>query len=49
MFNDWKDIVKTLVDFFQTKVIINPLFAKNALIKFDHGNLDELINFPGKW
>ncbi|KAA0054135.1 hypothetical protein E6C27_scaffold131G00510 [Cucumis melo var. makuwa] len=31
------------------KVLINPLFAENALTDFDQGTLDDLIEQPGKW
>ena len=31
---------KVFEELFQTKVIINPLFDENALIKIDQGNLE---------
>lgn len=43
------EITKTLGELFQTKVIINPLFDENALIKIDQGNLEEMIEAPRKW
>ena len=49
LFNDWKEIAKTLEDIFQLKVIINPLFAENVLIQIDHPMMEELIVFSGKW
>ena len=35
--------------YFQLEVLINPLFAENALTDFDQGTLDDLIEQPGKW
>ena len=29
-FNDWSEIARTLKDYFQSEIIGNPLFAKNA-------------------
>lgn len=43
VFNEWKEIAKALERVFNTKIIINPLFADLALIKFDKGRLEELI------
>ena len=34
---------------FQSEVFINPLFTKNALIDFDQGTFDGLIEQRGKW
>lgn len=49
MFDDGKEIAKTLVDYIQTKVIINPLFPENALIKIHHERMEEIIASPSKW
>lgn len=48
-FNDRIEIAKTLIDYFQSKVIINPVFAENALIKLDQGSIGDLIEGQGRW
>lgn len=49
VFNDRKEIAKVLEDLLQTKVIINHLFAENALIKLEDGTLEDFIEVLGKW
>lgn len=49
VFNDRKEIAKVLEDLFQTKVIINPMFAENALIKLEDVTLEDFIEELGKW
>lgn len=46
LFNDWKDIVKTLEDYFHTKIIINPLSTDKALIRSSLCNFEELAENP---
>lgn len=43
VFNEWKEIKKAVENFLQQKVIINPLFVDNALIKINQGKLEDLI------
>ena len=42
-FDSWVRINETLELFFDSKVIINPLFADNALIEMGRGPLNEFI------
>ena len=48
-FDDWKRIRKMLKNYFQAKIVINPLIDENALISFDQGSIKDLINNEGKW
>ena len=47
-FDSWVKVNEALELFFDSKVIINPLFADNALIELDRGPLKEFIENPGK-
>ena len=38
-----------LKNYFQKKIVINPLFGVNALIGFDHGSIKDVICNEGKW
>lgn len=49
VFNYWKDIAEVLKDYFQSNLIINPLFDEKALIKLDQGDLEGFIEAPEKW
>ena len=49
VFDDWKEIRKTMEDLFQSKIIINPLFVENALIKLDEGSLKEFVGKEAVW
>ena len=48
-FDSWVKINEALELFFDSKVILNPLFADNALIESERGPLKEFIDSPGKW
>lgn len=48
-FDNWVEIKDTLKLFFDSNVIISPLFAENALVDMDRGPLNELLENPGKW
>lgn len=49
VFDNWKEIKQTLEEWFNSKLIINPLFAENALIKLDQGSIEDFIEKPEKW
>lgn len=40
IFDDWREIKQTLEEWFNTKLIIKPLFEENALIKLDQGLIE---------
>ena len=43
-FNDWKEIRQVLEVYFNTKIIINPLFAKCAMISLDQSSIKDFID-----
>ena len=47
--DDWRLIRKRLEEFFQRKIVINPLFDENALISIDQGSIINFIREEGKW
>ena len=47
-FDTWVKVNEALELFFNSKVIINPLFADNAMIELERGPLKEFIENPGK-
>lgn len=42
-FDNWREIQKMLKIYFQAKIIINPLFDKNALISLDLGLIEDFF------
>lgn len=48
VFDDWREIKQTLEEWFNTKLIIKPLFEENALIKLDQGLIENYIEKSGK-
>ncbi|KAA0047189.1 hypothetical protein E5676_scaffold1280G00090 [Cucumis melo var. makuwa] len=48
-FDDRRKIRKMLENYFQAKIVINPLFDENALINLDEGSIKDLICNEGKW
>ena len=47
--DDWRLIHKRMDEFFQTKIVINPLFDENTLISIDQGSIIDFIHEEGKW
>lgn len=48
VFDNLKEITSFLEDMFQVKIIINPFFDDKAIIKVNHGKLDDLITPANK-
>ena len=48
-FNDWKDVKIVLEDHFHSIITINPLSANKAIIESPLCNLEDKVEFLGKW
>uniref|UniRef100_A0A9I9EHS5 Uncharacterized protein n=1 Tax=Cucumis melo TaxID=3656 RepID=A0A9I9EHS5_CUCME len=48
-FDDWQMIRKSLEEYFQAKIVINPLFGENAFISIDQDSIKDSICEEGKW
>ncbi|TYJ99818.1 kinesin heavy chain-like [Cucumis melo var. makuwa] len=48
-FDDWQMIRKSLEEYFQAKIVINPLFGENAFISIDQDSIKDRICEEGKW
>ena len=48
-FDEWPEIASSLKLYSDSNVIINPLTAESATIHLDQGELEALVEHPGKW